>query len=115
MSTQPSFDDGLDRLEGLVQQLESGALSLEEALLRFEGVESCFAVWLNGVRLGDAKGSRLPHEFDVTAHVKPGANVLAGTATPAGSGSTIVLASDDEVRAGQPRHQFLRTHRGRDA
>jgi len=35
-----SFDDGLDRLEGLVQKLESGNLSLEEALLGFEeGVE----------------------------------------------------------------------------
>ena len=33
---QPSFDDGLDRLEALVQQLESGSLSLEEALARFE-------------------------------------------------------------------------------
>ncbi len=32
----PSFDDGLDRLEALVQQLESGSLSLEEALGRFE-------------------------------------------------------------------------------
>ena len=31
-----SFDDGLDRLEMLVQQLESGNLSLEEALTRFE-------------------------------------------------------------------------------
>ena len=36
MSTQPSFDDGLDRLETLVQQLESGSLSLEDALARFE-------------------------------------------------------------------------------
>ena len=36
MSPQPSFDDGLDRLETLVQQLESGSLSLEEALARFE-------------------------------------------------------------------------------
>ena len=36
MSAQPSFDDGLDRLETLVQQLESGSLSLEDALARFE-------------------------------------------------------------------------------
>lgn len=36
MTKTPSFDDGLDRLEGLVQQLESGSLSLEEALTRFE-------------------------------------------------------------------------------
>jgi exodeoxyribonuclease VII small subunit len=32
----PPFDQGLDRLEALVQQLESGNLSLEEALARFE-------------------------------------------------------------------------------
>ncbi len=32
----PSFDDGLDRLEALVQQLEGGGLSLEDALRRFE-------------------------------------------------------------------------------
>jgi exodeoxyribonuclease VII small subunit len=37
MSTQPaSFDDGLDRLEALVQKLESGHLGLEEALREFE-------------------------------------------------------------------------------
>jgi len=37
MTTQPaSFDDGLDQLETLVQKLESGHLSLEEALQGFE-------------------------------------------------------------------------------
>jgi exodeoxyribonuclease VII small subunit len=37
MTTQPaSFDDGLDQLEALVQKLESGHLSLEEALQGFE-------------------------------------------------------------------------------
>jgi len=37
MSQDPaSFDDGLDRLEALVQQLEGGQLSLEAALQRFE-------------------------------------------------------------------------------
>ncbi len=33
---QPSFDDGLDRLEALVQKLEGGSLGLEEALSIFE-------------------------------------------------------------------------------
>ena len=38
----PSFDDGLDRLEALVQQLEAGSLSLEDALSKFEeGVRLC--------------------------------------------------------------------------
>ncbi|MFF3489467.1 glycoside hydrolase family 2 TIM barrel-domain containing protein [Streptomyces sp. NPDC002701] len=47
------------------------------ATLRFEGVDSCFAVWLNGVRLGDGKGSRLPTEFDATVALRPCRNVLA--------------------------------------
>ncbi len=32
----PSFDTGLDRLEALVQTLETGSLGLEEALTVFE-------------------------------------------------------------------------------
>ena len=32
----PAFDDGLDRLESLVQRLETGHLGLEEALAVFE-------------------------------------------------------------------------------
>ncbi|MFE3828993.1 glycoside hydrolase family 2 TIM barrel-domain containing protein [Streptomyces sp. NPDC059092] len=46
-------------------------------VLRFEGVDSAFAVFLNGVRLGDGKGSRLPTEFDATDVLRPGRNVLA--------------------------------------
>ena len=49
----------------------------QRAVLRFEGVDSCFAVWLNGVRLGDGQGSRLPTEFDVSGTLRPGRNVLA--------------------------------------
>ncbi len=45
MTATPSFDDGLDRLEALVQQLESGSLSLEEGLARFEeGVKLSLAL-----------------------------------------------------------------------
>ncbi|EAQ93023.1 hypothetical protein CHGG_01258 [Chaetomium globosum CBS 148.51] len=34
--------------------------------LRFDGVDSAFHVWVNGVLVGYAQGSRNPHEFDVT-------------------------------------------------
>ena len=34
-----SFDDGLDRLEAVVQKLESGQLGLEEALLAGQDIE----------------------------------------------------------------------------
>ncbi|WP_432153199.1 glycoside hydrolase family 2 TIM barrel-domain containing protein [Streptomyces tricolor] len=47
------------------------------AVLRFDGVESCARVWLNGTELGDFKGSRLPHEFAVGPLLKPAGNVLA--------------------------------------
>jgi len=46
-------------------------------LLRFEGVDSCFVVWVNGVEIGMSKGSRLPAEFDITAAVQTGNNELA--------------------------------------
>ena len=45
--------------------------------LRFDGVDSCFEAYINGQFAGMGMGSRLPHEFDVTPHLKPGANVLA--------------------------------------
>ncbi|TDB94658.1 DUF4981 domain-containing protein, partial [Nonomuraea longispora] len=46
-------------------------------VLRFQGVDSCGTVWLNGDLLGHSKGSRLPFEFDVTGLVRAGVNVLA--------------------------------------
>ncbi|MCL7424718.1 glycoside hydrolase family 2 TIM barrel-domain containing protein [Streptomyces sp. YS415] len=48
-----------------------------DATLRFDGVESCARVWLNGTELGEFKGSRLPHEFAVGRLLRPGGNVLA--------------------------------------
>ncbi|MER5548140.1 glycoside hydrolase family 2 TIM barrel-domain containing protein [Streptomyces sp. NPDC002589] len=47
------------------------------AVLRFDGVESCARVWLNGTELGEFKGSRLPHEFAVGHLLKTADNVLA--------------------------------------
>jgi beta-galactosidase len=47
------------------------------AVLRFDGVDSCFRVWLNGRELGHAKGSRLPAEFAAGELLRPGRNVLA--------------------------------------
>ncbi|MFE5408988.1 glycoside hydrolase family 2 TIM barrel-domain containing protein [Microbacterium sp. NPDC056569] len=44
------------------------------AVLRFQAVDSCAMVWLNGEELGWSMGSRLPFEFD--APVRAGRNVL---------------------------------------
>jgi beta-galactosidase len=46
-------------------------------VLRFDGVESFFRVWVNGAEIGSASGSRLAHEFDVTRAVRPGSNEIA--------------------------------------
>jgi len=45
-------------------------------LLRFDGVESHFRVWLNGSLVGWSTGSRLATEFDVTALLVSGTNEL---------------------------------------
>lgn len=45
-------------------------------LLRFDGVESHFRVWLNGTEVGWSTGSRLATEYDVTELLRPGVNEL---------------------------------------
>ena len=50
--------------------------SSERVLLRFDGVESVYRVWLNGTEIGVGKGSRLVQEFDITDVVQPGKNVI---------------------------------------
>jgi beta-galactosidase len=47
------------------------------AVVRFDGVDSCFAVFVNGAAVGHSKGSRLVREFDVTHLVRPEDNVIA--------------------------------------
>lgn len=48
-----------------------------EAVLRFDGVDSCGRIWLNGVELGVTAGSRLPSEYAVGPLLRAGGNVLA--------------------------------------
>ncbi len=49
----------------------------ERVLLRFAGVDSLFTVWLNGIELGSASGSRLTHEFEAGPHLRAGTNTVA--------------------------------------
>ncbi len=50
---------------------------LSRQVLRFDGVDSEFKVWINGELLGDGHGSRLMTEFDVTDMLKDGVNTIA--------------------------------------
>ena len=45
--------------------------------LTFEGVDSCFYVWLNGSYIGYSQVSHATSEFDVTEYLRPGSNRLA--------------------------------------
>lgn len=47
------------------------------AYLNFEGVDSCFYVWLNGAYIGYSQVSHATSEFDVTKYVQDGSNTLS--------------------------------------
>ncbi len=51
--------------------------AFEAVVLRFDGVESRYKVWVNGEPVGVGTGSRLAQEFDVTAALREGENVIA--------------------------------------
>lgn len=48
-----------------------------KAYLNFEGVDSCFYVWMNGNYVGYSQVSHSTSEFDVTEWIKEGKNTLA--------------------------------------
>lgn len=49
----------------------------ERVMIRFDGVESAFYVWLNGRKVGYSEDSYTGAEFDLTPYVKPGRNTIA--------------------------------------
>ena len=48
-----------------------------KAFLNFEGVDSCFYVWINGSYIGYSQVSHMTSEFDVTDVLQDGANTIA--------------------------------------
>lgn len=49
----------------------------EKIYLNFEGVDSCFYVWVNGTFVGYSQVSHAISEFDITAFMQDGENLLA--------------------------------------
>lgn len=47
-----------------------------QTVLRFEGVDSAYDVWVNGRHVGYSKVSRLPSEFDLSSYIREGSNQL---------------------------------------
>ncbi|WP_229106671.1 glycoside hydrolase family 2 TIM barrel-domain containing protein [Paenibacillus sp. 1001270B_150601_E10] len=46
----------------------------QRTIVKFNGVDSAFDLWINGEHVGYSKVSRLPSEFDITAYVRAGVN-----------------------------------------
>jgi beta-galactosidase len=49
----------------------------KEIKLLFEGVDSCFYVWINGKQVGYSQVSHMISEFDITSYVSEGTNSIA--------------------------------------
>ncbi len=49
----------------------------EQVMLRFDGVESAFYVWINGQKVGYSEDSYTAAEFDVTPYLREGSNTIA--------------------------------------
>lgn len=46
----------------------------EKVILKFNGVDSAYNVWINGQELGYSKGARIQSEFDITEYIRCGNN-----------------------------------------
>lgn len=49
----------------------------QQTLIKFDGVETYFEVYVNGQYIGFSKGSRLTAEFDISHAVKPATTCFA--------------------------------------
>ena len=54
-----------------------GSWKGQRTLIHFDGVESAFYLWVNGQKIGYSQGSRTPAEFDITAQLRAGENLIA--------------------------------------
>ena len=56
--------------------LDEDWLASQQVRVIFDGVDSAFYLWCNDVWVGYSQDSRLPAEFDLTDHLRAGANTL---------------------------------------
>lgn len=56
--------------------LPAGVLDEKNVFLNFEGVDSCFYVWINDAFVGYSQVSHMTSEFNVTSLLKPGKNTI---------------------------------------
>ncbi len=71
-----------------------GAWDGRRIVLRFEGVDGAFNVWVNGEAVGFSKGSRVPAEFDITEHMRFGEENLIAVQVYQWSDATYIEDQD---------------------
>ena len=69
-------DDTPCGLYGRSFRLTSEQLCGKSIFLNFEGVDSCFYVWVNGKLIGYSQVAHMTSEFDITSYVVEGENKL---------------------------------------
>lgn len=55
----------------------TNAWDLKDKFVVFEGVNSCFYLWVNGQFVGYSQGSRMPSEFNISQYINSGKNRMA--------------------------------------
>ncbi len=106
--TQHSFEESLDELQQIVDELEEGNLGLEESMRRFETgialLRGCYRVLeeaeqkieiLTGT---DAEGNPLTEPFDATATIKQPAGTPAGRRSRTKKGAQGLPSGKDDSR-----------------
>ena len=76
-------------------ELPSGWME-RRTFIRFEGVESAYTLWINDQEIGYREDSYTGGEFEITAHLRPGRNVVAVEVYRWSTGS--YLENQDNVR-----------------
>jgi beta-galactosidase len=73
-------------------ELDASAIERSSISIVFDGVDSAFAIWMNGVFVGYSQDSRLPAEFDVSQSCLQGTNKLAVQVRPECVASRVLIA-----------------------
>ncbi len=60
-----------------IREFQASIDSGREYYLVFEGVDSCFFLWMNGKYIGYSQVSHMTSEFNVTSMIRPGTNRIA--------------------------------------
>lgn len=115
MSDKPTFEKDLERLEGIVEALEEGGLSLDDALKRFEeGIKlakRCEKALTDAEKkieqlTKNAEGELEAQPFQPEEMAdEPG--VSEGTASPGGGAQEGNAREDDGAEAGQNEEDLL--------